>query len=111
MQYLVTMEYVEPGPLFSAQNLGQMVEQTILPSFDLLAGLQAEGKVLAGGVPAGSRTAVFIVEAASHDELDQLVEGIPWWGLMKTTVAPLQDFAKRAANDRALLERIKSMSQ
>ncbi|MCG3161392.1 MAG: hypothetical protein JMDDDDMK_02566 [Acidobacteria bacterium] len=108
MQYLVTMEYVEPGPLFPAQALGQMVEQTILPSFDLLAGLQAQGKILAGGIPAGSRTAVFIVEAASHDELDQIVEGIPWWGLMKTTVAPLQDFAKRAANDRALLERIKA---
>lgn len=108
MQYLVTMEYVEPSPLFSAQNLGQMVEQTILPSFDLLAGLKAQGKVLAGGIPAGSRTAVFIVEAASHDELDQIVEGIPWWGLMKTSVAPLQDFAKRAANDRALLERIKA---
>ncbi len=110
MQYLVTMEYVEPGPLFAAEQLGQMVEQAILPSFDLLASLQANGKVVAGGVPAGSRTAVFIVEAASHDELDQLVEGIPWWGVMKTTVAPLQSFAKRVANDRALLERIKSMA-
>ena len=111
MQYLVTMEFVEPGPLFPAQQLGQMVEESILPSFDLLATLQADGKVLAGGVPAGSRTAVFIVEATSHDELDQLVEGIPWWGVMKTTVAPLQEFAKRAANDRVLLERIKSMPQ
>ena len=110
MQYLVTMEFVEPGPLFSAQQLGQMVEQSILPSFELLAGLNADGKVLAGGIPAGSRTAVFIVEAASHDELDQIVEGIPFWAVMKTTVVPLQDFAKRAANDRALLERIKSMS-
>lgn len=111
MQYLVTMEYVEPGPLFAAQQLGQMVEETILPSFDLLASLQADGKVLAGGVLAGTRTATFIVEAASNDELDQLIEGIPWWGVMKTTVAPLQTFAKRAANDRALLERIKSMAQ
>jgi muconolactone delta-isomerase len=111
MQYLVTMEFVEPGPLFPAQQLGQMVEESILPSFELLATLQADGKVLAGGVPTGSRTAVFIIEAASHDELDQLVEGIPWWGVMKTTVAPLQEFSKRAANDRALLERIKSMAQ
>lgn len=111
MQYLVTMEFVEPGPLFSAQQLGQMVEQTILPSFDLLAGMMVEGKVVAGGLPAGSRTAIFIVEAASHDELDQIVEGIPFWAVMKTTVVPMQSFAKRAANDRALIERIKSMSQ
>ena len=44
MQYLVTKEFVEPGPLFSPQQLGQMVEQTVLPSFDTLAGLMAEEK-------------------------------------------------------------------
>jgi hypothetical protein len=111
MQYLVTMEYVEPGPLFSPQQLGQMVEQTVLPSFDVLAALTVDGKIVAGGVLAGTRTATFIIEAASNDELDQLLEGIPFWGVMKTSVAPLQEFAKRAANDRALLERIKSMAQ
>jgi hypothetical protein len=104
------MEFVEPGPLFSPQQLGQMVEQTILPGFDVLVGLMADGKIAAGGVLAGTRTATFIIDAASHDELDQIVEGIPFWGVMKTTVAPLQQFAKRAANDRALLERIKSMA-
>jgi muconolactone delta-isomerase len=111
MQYLVTMEFVEAGPLLSAQQLGQMVEQTILPSFELLAGLQAEGKIVAGGVLAGTRTASFIVEAASNDELDQIVEGLPFWAVMKTGVVPLQDFGQRAANDRALLERIKSSAQ
>jgi muconolactone delta-isomerase len=70
--------------------------------------LTAQGKIVAGGVPVGSRTASFIVEAASHDELDQLLEGVPWWGVMKTTVAPLQSFAQRAANDRALMERIQA---
>ena len=111
MQYLVTMEFVEPGPLFAPQQLGQMVADTILPSFDLLAELQTNGKVLAGGVLVGTRTASFVVEAAHHDELDQLLEGIPWWGVMKTTVVPLQAFAQRAANDRALMERIKAAAQ
>ena len=111
MQYLVTMEFVEPGPMFSPQQLGQMVAETILPSFDLLTSLQTEGKIVGGGVQAGTRTASFIVESASNDELDQLLEGIPFWGVMKTSVAPLQSFAKRAANDRALMERIKSMTQ
>ncbi len=40
---------------------------------------------------------------------DQLLEGVPWWGVMKTTVTPLQAFAQRAANDRALLARIQAM--
>ena len=111
MHYLVTMEYVEPGPLFAPQQLGQMVADMILPSFDLLANLQVEGKVVAGGVLVGTRTASFVIEAASHDELDQLLEGMPWWGVMKTTVAPLQSFAQRAANDRALMERIKAAAQ
>lgn len=108
MQFLVSMEYVEPGPLFAPQQLGQMVAEMILPSFDLLANLQAEGKIKAGGVLVGTRTASFIIEAATHDELDQLLEGMPWWGIMKTSVTPLQAFAQRAANDRALMERIKA---
>ena len=111
MQYLVTMEFVEPGPLFAPQQLGQMVADTILPSFDLLAELQTKNKVVAGGVLVGTRTASFVVEADTHDELDQLLEGIPWWGVMKTTVAPLQGFAQRAENDRALMERIKAARQ
>ena len=108
MQFLVTMEFVEPGPLFAPQQLGQMVAEMILPSFDLLAEWQTQGKVLAGGVLVGSRTASFVIEAATHDALDQLLEGMPWWGVMKTTVAPLQTFAQRAANDRALMERIQA---
>lgn len=111
MQYLVTMEFVEPGPLLAPQQLGQMVEQAILPSFDVLAGWQAEGKVAAGGVLAGTRSASFIIDAANHDELDQRLEGLPFWAVMKTTVVPLQAFAQRAANDRALLERIKAAGQ
>ena len=109
MQYQVTMEFVEPGPLFAPQQLGQMVAETILPSYDLLASLQAEGKIIAGGTLVGTRTASFVVEADNHDELDQLLEGMPWWGIMKTTVVPLQAFAQRAANDRALMERIKAV--
>ncbi len=111
MQYLVTMEFVEPGPLLAPQQLGQMVEQTILPSFDALVALQAEGKLVAGGVLAGTRSARFVVETAGNDELDQLLEGLPFWAVMKTSVAPLQAFAKRAANDRALLARIKAAGQ
>ncbi len=111
MQFLVTMEFVEPGPLLAPQQLGQMVEQAILPSFDVLVELQAARKVLAGGVLAGTRSASFVVEAASNDELDQLLEGLPFWAVMKTSVAPLQAFAQRAANDRALLARIKAAGQ
>src|SRR5581483_12267864 len=109
MQYLVTMEFVEPGPQFSAQQLAQLVEQAILPSFELIASLEAEGKIVAGGVLVGTRTASFIVEAAANDELDQLLESFPWWGVMRTSVAPLQTFAKRAAQDSKLLEQLKTV--
>ena len=66
---------------------------------------------MAGGVLAGTRTASFIIEVASNDELDQVLEGVPFWGIMKTSVAPLQSFAKRAAQDRKLMEMIKSAGQ
>jgi muconolactone delta-isomerase len=110
MQYLVTMEFVEVGMLISPPQLAQLIETTVLPGFDFLIAQQAEGKIVAGGIPAGSRNLSLIIEAASNDELDALIHRIPFWGVMKTVVTPLQSFANRAAQDRALLAQINATS-
>ena len=111
MQYLVTMEYVDPGPLVPPQQVGQLVEQVVLPGFEALGKLKAEKKILAGGVVAGTRTLAFIVDVADNDELDKLLETNPFWGIMKTDATPLQDFEKRAAQDRQSLEQLKAAQQ
>ncbi len=50
MQYLVTGEFIDPGPLPPPDQLAEMGRQMILPSHDVLLNLRAEGKLLAGGM-------------------------------------------------------------
>src|SRR3712207_1806049 len=108
MQYLVTMEYVDPGPVLPPQQFAQIIEHYVLPGFEALEKLQAEKKVVAGGVRAGARALTFILDVADNDELDRLLETNPFWGIVKTEVTPLQEFGKRGAQDRRLLEYLKA---
>ena len=55
MQYLVTMDFVDPGPLLPIQQYAGMMRQAVLPGHEALKSLKAEGKILAGGFPVGER--------------------------------------------------------
>jgi hypothetical protein len=50
MQYLVTGEFIDPGPLLSPDQLAAMIQQLIVPSHDALTYLKSEGKLMAGGM-------------------------------------------------------------
>jgi hypothetical protein len=105
MQYLVEGS---GGPGFkSPEETVEVLEGAILPGFDHLVRLQAEKKILAGGLPIGERAFVFIIEAASNDEADQLVRGIPFWGALQWKVTPLQSVEGRAGIERAVVKEIK----
>ena len=84
-----------------------VLEKGILPTFDALMKLEADKKILAGGLPIGDRAFAFIVEAASNDELDQLLRSIPAWGVLKWQVTALQTFAARAAQEREIVKELK----
>jgi hypothetical protein len=47
---------------------------------EALVKLREEGKILAVGVPAGDRAHVFIVDAASNDEVSELIQSLPFVG-------------------------------
>ena len=65
MQYLVEGAR---GPLPPSPELAiALLEGTVIPHFEYLIRLKAEGKMLAGGVPVGDRAFVCIIEAASND--------------------------------------------
>ena len=79
MKYLVTGS---EGPGFtSPQQAVEVLESGILPMFDALMKLEADKKILAGGLPVGDRAFVFILEAASHEAVDQLLRDLPAWGV------------------------------
>jgi hypothetical protein len=75
MKYLVTGS---EGPGFASREQAiEVLEKGILPTFDALMKLEANKKILAGGLPVGDRAFVFILEASSHEEADQLLRVLP----------------------------------
>lgn len=107
-QYLVT---TTEGPGFaSPDEVVEVLEKGILPTFDKLEALKSSGKIVAGGLPVGSRTFFLIVEAKSHDEVDRMLRDIPAWGVFSWEVTPLQSIEGRAAMEREILKSLKSMN-
>jgi len=109
MKYLVTGS---EGPGFaSPMETAEVLENIILPTFDTLVKLEGDKKILAGGLPVGDRAFVFIVEAASNEEVDRLLRTLPAWGVLKWQVTALQTFAGRAAQEREVVKELKKGAQ
>ena len=105
MKYFVT---ASGGPGFSSPEEATLVlKEVVMPGFEVLKKLEKEKKILAGGLPVGERSFVFIAEASSNEELDQLLRSIPFWGVLEWEVIPLQTFAGRASMERAFLNKMK----
>lgn len=105
MQYLVIGS---EGPGFaSPKETLEVLEKGILPTFDALLKLEADKKILAGGLHVADRGFVFILEASSNDEADQILRDIPAWGVLKWKVAPLQSFEGRANKERSIVKALK----
>lgn len=104
--FLVT---TSEGPGFAApEEVVEVLEKGIIPTFDTLLELQAKKKIVAGGLPAGSRTLFLIVEADTHDEVDRMLRDMPAWGVFSWDVTPLQSLAGRAEMERTILKSLKS---
>ena len=104
MHYLVS---ASEGPGFaSPEETLKVLEDMVLPLFESLLRLEAEKKILAGGVPLGDRAVVLIVDAASHDEVDRMLRSLPMWSLFKWDVIALETFAGRAAQEREYVQRL-----
>jgi len=111
MQYLVTMDFIDPGPLLPPQQFLQMARTAVLPGHEVIIKLKSEGKVLAGGFPLGERAVAFMIEPDSPKELDSLLQGMPYWGIVKTKVTPLQDWEARHDQDRQGTEQMEQSLQ
>lgn len=99
----------EEGPGFaSPREAAEVLEQGILPLFDQMIELQKRKKIVAGGLPAGSRTFYLIVEAESNDEVDRMLRDLGAWGVFTWKVTPLQTLRGRADMERDILKALKS---
>lgn len=109
MQYLVQMTLAEAGRAISAQDGLVFIESYVLPTLDMLKRLKAEGRLLAGGPVAGSIALALVFEAETVEALDALIESLPVWPRMNTTVTPLTTFDGRAEAVRPRLDRLRAM--
>lgn len=73
--------------------------------------MEGEKKILAGGGPVGKRATVFIIDAASNEELNQLLVSLPMWNMMEVDVTPLRSFEDGSKQTRQSLERLKAGRQ
>ena len=103
MRFLVTIDGSDIFAGMPPEGLGQLIEQMVLPSVVQLAQWEREGKIHGGGYTA-ARGGVFIIDAASSEEVDQLLTSLPYWGLVKIDVKPLISMT-------ALVERAQEASQ
>jgi len=105
MKYLVCGS---KGPkLATSEEVVSVLEESVLAGFEYLMKLEKEKKILAGGLPIGGRAFVFIVEAASNEELDQMLRRIPFWGILEWEVTALQTFAGREVLERNIFKELK----
>jgi len=91
-----------------AKNSFPTLEGMVIPHFEYMMRLKAEGKILASGIPVGDRAFVCIIEAASNDEADRIVRDMPAWGLLEWKVTPLQSVEARAEMERKVVQQLKS---
>jgi hypothetical protein len=69
--------------------------------------LEKKKTILAGGLPVGDRALVFIAEASSNEELDEMLRKLPMWGTLDWEVSALQTFSGRAAQERSIVKKLK----
>jgi hypothetical protein len=93
--FLVTGENIDPGHLLPPEQTVQVVEAAIVPSFGMLAQMHEQGKVTGGNYP-GERSGAFMIEVESFEELDSIMNHLPFFGIVKWTVKPIMPFASIA---------------
>ena len=103
MRFLVTIDGSDIGVGMPPERLAQVVEHMVTPSLEQLVQWEQEGRIHGGGYTA-ARGGVFIIDATSSEEVEQLLTSLPYWGLVKMDVKPLIPI-------RAMVERGRRVSQ
>jgi muconolactone delta-isomerase len=108
MDYLVEMRIADSGRSGTPTDGLMLIEQYVLPTLERCRQLEASGKIAAGGPVCGAIALAFIIRAQSAREIDDIVESLPIWPRMITTVTPLATWSDRAEALRPRLERLRT---
>ncbi len=111
MNYLVQMKLANCSRATSPEEGISLIEEYVFPSLEACKKLEEEKKILAGGPVSGSIALALIVRTETIQELDELLQSLPIWPRMETTVIPLTSFEGRMVALRPRLERLRTKLQ
>jgi hypothetical protein len=94
MRYLVTIESVDNGEPGAPRQIAALIEEAVLPTFNILMEWEKAGKAK-GGIFTGRRGGAFIIDAASNEELNDMLQSLPVWGFSEIDVIPLDSIEHR----------------
>ncbi len=105
MRFVVTIDGSDVGVGMPPERLAQVLDRMIIPGIEQLAQWEQEGRIHGGGYTA-ARGGVFIIDADSSEEVDQLITSLPHWGLVKIDVKPLISTSSMLERTRAIMQRV-----
>ena len=105
MLYLIRGEFIEGS--VTSEAFPQVWEEVIRPSLESIAKMADEKKVT-GGILAGQRAGAWIVDAQSNEEVGTILGNLPFWGLVRWDVTPLQSIRSAIERDRKAVEAMKA---
>ncbi len=109
MLYIVRTDNFAFDPTIPPQQAAGLIENMVIPTAERLIQLKSEGKVLVAGTPPGHKSVYFVADAASHDEISQLVDSLPLWPIHQWEITPLVDIEDHLGIIRELLAHLKSL--
>ncbi len=96
MQYLVEAENIDG--LIPMKDVPDYINHIVIPSYEELIKMESEKKIR-GGLLAGQRAGAFVMDASSPEEMGKMLKAIPFWGMVKWKVTPLQSFQSALEQD------------
>ena len=105
MRFLVTLDGSDIGVGMPPERLAQVVEHMVTSGLEQLVQWEQEGRIYGGGYTA-AKGGVFIIEADSSEEVEQLITSLPYWGLVKVDVKPLISTSSMLERSRAVSQRL-----
>ncbi len=109
MLYLVDMSLAS-HPKTPEEGL-DLITISILPTLAASKELEAKGIIVAGGVKTGEIGFAMVLKVDSLEQLDEVVERLPIWPRMDTTVTPLSTFEVRESSTQKRLGDMKRRIQ
>jgi hypothetical protein len=110
LKFLVIGKAIEYGGPVNPTDAVMLFENVILPSIEMSKEWE-EKKMVVGGLFAGQRAGVLIIEASTGEELSSWLQRLPFWSLNTWEIIPLQSFQSGVEDVKKQLANVKKMAE